>query len=1267
NRPLFLVLQTYTDTLNRYVQSVRGQISSWSLAPDHYRLQAYFADSLCVQYDSILIKADSIWVWSLDQVQGDTLAKNHWQSLEDLKPNTEYHQAWSEPVKINYSNDGLGKHGIRFRLVDAFGKAVSGAKVWTQENRNSRRLQISDAQGWVEFGHLSNPTPEISLYHPDFRYDIFEYEEDSLHTLISMPEEHLAKWQAALNAPHKIERTYYNSEYRKLSYLADSLPYIPNLALFYQDTINPVLRSFSLDKEMLPLTKTAPIPVEVKGGFPDFWLPKTGAQWGISSSWGLAQMSGILNYEKGGFGDIGLWYQFRSRLRISLVAGLESQYASAQRGPTIIQENSLWEEWYEDGAAIYPAIRRDRWTSALQLQFTALQNPRWRLELGLGAGLMGGRLLVDARRDAQLYDYQEIFALDQGSPPLSNPDRIDILRGIRDEDYETIYPLQKQIAPYALTSAQISYNLAPRLQIYASYQLQLSGRNTWDTEIGSYDPLSQGPGLILGRRWHQQFGIGLNLKLNRSSQSLWWQNPVTGYYGELTETRELANSMTEDSDGDGVPDLYNKEVAYSFSSPGKSVNGAGRAMDSDYDGVPDLYDKEPNSPEGMYYDAKGVAIVYADSVNALLSEESLQTMNEDIIATLRQDFRDAAFWEPTLRTNANGEARFSIQYPDDITAWHCYVLAMNENRQSGYRKDTVMAQAPLLARLDLPQTLRVGDQIDVVGRVQSLADKSQQIYTRFLLGDSLFEERSVLLDEYWTESQSLSPADTGTYQIAYVLRDSSGFTEGELRELAVIDNKVMEQKGSFVYLEGDSSISMPSGFAASQNVQLIAYHQPIDFLQERLDWLYRYPHGCNEQLASRLIGIHLQQLITTDPTILRQLKQRQSQTLRKLIKSQNANGSWGWWSANQGEEWMSLYVLQTLQTISPNEKAIINGQAWLVEAFREAVKKEKTPSLKLALYLLENQLIAREDYQLPAVDSFAPPLSVFEQVLRLAIQYEQGEEIAVAEILGLAKRDALGGRYWSEKGWRWYGSQIECTALAYELIEKIAPNHAALGQIRQFLLLANDAWQNQTVETARMLQILIKEQDLENAAALQSSPKLQLSYAGDSRLYDDFPLQLDVPPTGVNIRKQGAGPLLLSFSQTQALVDAPEVDSLFEIKTTLVQSGQVLDSLVKSEQLELVVEVVVRYRADHLMLEVPIPAGCTYSNKPQPYGEAYREYRRDRTNIYLRSLAPGKYTYRIPLESRFTGDFQLLPAQMELMYVPTQFGRNASKRVKIID
>ena len=103
-------------------------------------------------------------------------------------------------------------------------------------------------------------------------------------------------------------------------------------------------------------------------------------------------MQGVLTYEGGGFAEIGIWYKLNRRIQLNLSGGIESQFASAQRGPAISQESSLWEDWYGAGAAIYPAIRRDRWSSALQLKYSPIQQealgtvPRtWSWDYGRGA------------------------------------------------------------------------------------------------------------------------------------------------------------------------------------------------------------------------------------------------------------------------------------------------------------------------------------------------------------------------------------------------------------------------------------------------------------------------------------------------------------------------------------------------------------------------------------------------------------------------------------------------------------------------------------------------------------------------------------------------------------------------------------------------------------------------------------------------------------------------------------------------------------------
>ncbi|MEL6652789.1 MAG: alpha-2-macroglobulin family protein [Bacteroidota bacterium] len=812
------------------------------------------------------------------------------------------------------------------------------------------------------------------------------------------------------------------------------------------------------------------------------------------------------------------------------------------------------------------------------------------------------------------------------------------------------------IAPYALGSAQLSYRLSRRWSIQANYQIGISRDFDWEVGLDVGAPQTS---LDL-RHWQHQFGIGLSCRLGRRIESLWWQNPTEGIYSDVARTRKVMYSLTEDYDSDGVPDLYDKEPD---TPDGIAVDPSGRALDLDRNESDISYSmivKKPGTTdqEGRLLDERKRLQLEIDDEDLVNTFGEVDEKRQDLLNQLRQDFRDAAFWEVDLRTDAQGEASVIIQYPDDITGWHCYALAMNENRQIGYTRDTVVAQAPLLARLELPQTLRKGDELDVVGRVQSLQQEEQEIYTRFVLEDSLFEERPVSLEGFWREDQLYRPSDTGKVQLAYLLRDSTGFSEGELRELTILDNRIPETVGRYFYLEGDTSLSLDlrEEFAASQNVQLIAYHQPIEFLRERAEWLMRYPHGCNEQLASRLIAIHLQLQWSSDSVEKSVLRRRKGQVLRKLARSQNKNGSWGWWAENAGDQWMTQYILEALTVVSPEHKSIRRGQSWLLKAFREAAN----PTPKLAYYLLKEGLISQKDYQLPELAASETKPSIYTRLLRLAIRQALDDSISVNELIQLSERDALGGRYWSSRGWRWYGSQIECTALAYDLIQQIDSTHPALAQTRQFLLMADHAWQAQTVETARMLQVLA-----ETPMDLQQKPKLQISREGSSSLYEEYPLRQNVSASPISLRKAGGGPILLSISQTRYLETATPVDSLFVIRSSLQSEGLILDSLQKGEQMELIVEVEVRYESDHLMLEVPIPAGCTYAGKPQPMKEAYREYRRDRTNIYLGSLSPGSYRFQIPLESRFSGNFQLMPARMELMYVPTQFGRNEKKRVRI--
>lgn len=103
--------------------------------------------------------------------------------------------------------------------------------------------------------------------------------------------------------------------------------------------------------------------------------------------------------------------------------------------------------------------------------------------------------------------------------------------------------------------------------------------------------------------------LGLNFKLvgKKKTEPATLLNPMHYTYAKLAEADpdRVLNELMKDSDGDGVPDLWDEEPDTPEGAP---VDPKGRALDSDGDGIIDLYDLEPFSPPGYPVDEHGVSI-----------------------------------------------------------------------------------------------------------------------------------------------------------------------------------------------------------------------------------------------------------------------------------------------------------------------------------------------------------------------------------------------------------------------------------------------------------------------------------------------------------------------------------------------------------------------------------------------------------------------------------------------------------------------------------
>ncbi len=76
---------------------------------------------------------------------------------------------------------------------------------------------------------------------------------------------------------------------------------------------------------------------------------------------------------------------------------------------------------------------------------------------------------------------------------------------------------------------------------------------------------------------------------------------------------------------------------------------------------------------------------------------------------VRTQFRPIAFFDGSVKTDANGDATVAFKLPDDLTTWRILALARTKDARFGSSDATFIATKPLVTTAILPQFARPGD------------------------------------------------------------------------------------------------------------------------------------------------------------------------------------------------------------------------------------------------------------------------------------------------------------------------------------------------------------------------------------------------------------------------------------------------------------------------------------------------------------------------------------------------------------------------------
>ena len=636
-----------------------------------------------------------------------------------------------------------------------------------------------------------------------------------------------------------------------------------------------------------------------------------------------------------------------------------------------------------------------------------------------------------------------------------------------------------------------------------------------------------------------------------------------------------------------------------------------------------------------------------------------QMSNDPNVKSNRTSFRDYAFWVPNLVTNKYGEAHVTITFPDNITRWRNFILAMDESFNTAvYRKD-VRSYKPLSASLFIPSFLVKGDSVSITGKVSNYTGDSFMLETRFNVKDSSYLRTQAWVKQFTRNQMGLVAKKLDTLQLGYSLKTDFGYEDGERFLLPVLDNGVLVNSFTYFNLKGDTLIQLPPLTNGVYSLKIMnGYHQLI---KDEIKRLQQYRYGCVEQTTSKLSALLVEMKLSRLLNDTFMGRDQIITCIKRLEGMQLSNGSWGWYTHSQPEVWLTHYVLQTLQAASLagfTSKSLPKG----VKFFRSEISRFSVSDKLRALEIL---FAAREDFPYPQFLETIneTDLNHADRLLITFIKQKMELPHFSGFLLEGIQKSKEGAIYWQYPNRSIYQNQATTTLLAYQVLKADMADSALLAGIRKYffneVVFGSNQYRN-TLESAKVLQAMATDLSMQSNQKLSTEIELN-----GTPLTKNYPQEIPLT-NGVNyqLKKSGAEAMVF-LSRKYTDTNPPLNFTRFKIQSSFLQDARVSDTLQALLPVMFKVAIEVKAATEFVMVQIPIPASCNYLDRNNRYGADEVEYHKDRIILFYRKMYPGTKTLDIQLEPRFSGNFTLLPVQVENMYNPMEAGNNLTRKILV--
>ena len=252
---------------------------------------------------------------------------------------------------------------------------------------------------------------------------------------------------------------------------------------------------------------------------------------------------------------------------------------------------------------------------------------------------------------------------------------------------------------------------------------------------------------------------------------------------------------------------------------------------------------------------------------------------KESIIQIRKNFNETAFFQPDLKTDAQGNVEINFTMPDALTKWKWMVLANTRDLSFGYAEKMVVTQKELMVQTNMPRFFREGDSMLLPVKIANISSGAMSGTVRLEWLDASNNRNvdqalgNITTTQPFTVNASQSgivffPAIVPPHfnkPLLYRITASTNvkdaeYSDGEENIIPVLSNRMLVTESLPLNMEGKEErhfvfekLLKSKESSSIQNQSLIVEYttNPAWYAVQSLPYLMEFPYECAEQTFNR--------------------------------------------------------------------------------------------------------------------------------------------------------------------------------------------------------------------------------------------------------------------------------------------------------------------------------------------------------------------------------------------------------------------------------